>query len=131
MSTLINDNEWKKIFVQDINDKLIASRKEFDKYKKTSKVVYLQQAGNKLFFVVENWLQVKYGRRISSYKELKQLVSKNKNDLLLVVRVSRLHYFFYQNIIIDDPEDIALEYNEIYKIMKNRVEKQFKRYSNG
>jgi hypothetical protein len=117
----ISNKEWKRVFVEDINEKIKESKKEHDRYSSSSKVVYLQQAGNKLFSVVENWLMVKYGRRVGSYGELKLLVKNNKNDLDLLVRVSRLHYFFYNNVIVDDVNDIEYEYLEIYKIMKNRV----------
>ena len=119
---LINKIEWQRIFIQDIKDKLRESRVEFNKYKQTNKVVHLQQAGNKLFSVVENWMMVKHGKRVGSYSELKQLVKNDKNDYKLIVRASRLHYFFYATVVVDDIDDIAYEYAEIYNIMKRRVD---------
>jgi len=118
---IINKDEWKMIFRKDIKDKLHESFREYTQYKKTGKVVYLQQAGNKLFSVVENWLMVKYNVRVSSYQELRGVVKNNKNDRRLLAKVSRLHYFYYANIVYDDPNDIAESYLEIYEIMKRRI----------
>lgn len=118
---IINRNEWKVIFRQDIKDKLRESRREYDRYKSTGKVVYLQQAGNKLFSVVENWLMVKYNVRVSSYKELRKVVRNNRYDRVLLSKVSQLHYFYYENVMRGEPEEFEDIYLEVYRIMQKRI----------
>lgn len=119
----VEKSEWRKIFVQDMRQKLHESYREYQKYKKTDRVVYLQQAGNKLFSVVENWLMVKYDSRVSSYSELKYLVRNNRNDRLLLSKVAQLHYFYYENVIRGEPWEFEEIYLEGYQIMKRRVER--------
>lgn len=113
--------EWKDMFKKDIRDKLRESKKEYDEYVSTNQVVYLQQAGNKLFSVVENYLMLKYNTRVRSYDDLKILVKNNSFDIKLLKKVSLLHYFFYQNEIEGDADSYAVLYVEIYDIMKGRV----------
>ena len=120
---VINKNEWKQVFRSDIKEKLKESYNEYLKYKKTGKVVFLQQSGNKLFSVVENWLQVKYNIIVSSYQELRDVVKNNKYDRTLLSKVSQLHYFYYQNKLRGEPEEFEDIYLEIYEIMKNRIKK--------
>lgn len=118
---IIDKDEWKEIFIQDIEDKLKESKVEFNKYKSTKRVVYLQQAGNKLFSVIENWLMVKYNSRVQSYQDLRKLVSKNKNDRLLLSKSAQLHYFYYENILRGEPEEFEDIYLELYEIMNSRI----------
>lgn len=124
----INQNEWKKIFQKDIKDKLTESYNEYEQYKLTGNIVYLQQAGNKLFSVVENWLMVKYNCRVSSYQELKKL-NLRKEDRYLLSRVNHLHVFYYANVIYADPDDIENNYEEIYDIMNKRINKKNKKFT--
>jgi hypothetical protein len=121
MSIYINKKEWKEIFREDMRQKLSESKIEFNKYKETKRVVFLQQAGNKLFSVVENWLMVKHNSRVSSFKDLRYLIRNDKNDRLLLSKVSQLHYFYYENIVRGDPEDFEELYLESYKTMRNRI----------
>lgn len=121
MPIVVDKNEWKKMFDEDIRDKLKESRNEYLKYEKTNRVVYLQQAGNKLFSVVENWLMVKYNIRVQSYQELRIVVKNNKYDRQLLSKVAQLHYFYYENKLRGEPEEFADIYVEIYDIMYNRI----------
>lgn len=121
MSILVNKKDWIKIFRKDIKDKLSESKIEFDKYKKTGKIVYLQQAGNKLFSVVENWLMLKYKTKVNNYGDLKKLVKNDRNNRLLLSKVAQLHYFYYQNEVMGEAWEYEEIYLESYKIMKNRM----------
>lgn len=117
----VNRKEWKRVFNADIKSKLVESKVEFNKYKSTNKIVYLQQAGNKLFSVVENWLMVKYNVRVASYQQLRAVVKNNKNNSRLLSKVAQLHYFYYENRMRGEPEEFADIYLEIYETMRGRV----------
>ena len=113
--------EWSRIYSKDISEKLKESKKEFDLYKSTNRVVYLQQAGNKLFSVVENFLMLKYKTRVMNYQELRNLVKNNTFDRRLLSKVAQLHYFFYQNRTMGEPVEFEDIYLEVYEIMKGRI----------
>jgi hypothetical protein len=117
----INNEEWKRIFRKDLSEKLKESKVEYDRYKTTNRVVFLQQAGNKLFSVVENWLMVKHNKRVRSMAELRALVKNNTYDRRLLSKVSQLHYFYYENVVRGEPEEFDDIYMEIYEIMKGRI----------
>ena len=119
---VVRRSEWRSIFKEDMEQKLRESKKEFDRYKSTGKIVYLQQAGNKLFSVVENWLMVKHNVRVISYQELRRVVKKNKYDRYLLSKAAQLHYFYYENKLRGEAEEFEDIYTEIYDKMKNRVE---------
>jgi hypothetical protein len=121
MTINIKYKDWKDVFKQDIKNKLIISKQEYDIYKKTNQIVYLQQAGNKLFSVVENWLMLKYKTKVSNFQDLRNLTNNNKNDRRLLSKVARLHYFFYQGEIMGEPVEFADIYEEVYEIMKRRI----------
>jgi len=113
--------DWMRIYRKDIKDKLIESKTEFTKYKATNKVVYLQQAGNKLFSVVENWIMLKYKTRVLNYQDLKSLVKDDRNNRLLLSKVAQLHYFYYQNEVMGEAWEYEEIYLESYKIMRGRI----------
>jgi hypothetical protein len=117
----VNKREWKQMFTKDCRDKIRESYNEFLKYKKTKKVVFLQQAGNKLFSVVENWLMIKYNVRVTSYIQLRGVVKKNKYDRTLLSKVAQLHYFYYENELRGEASEFEDIYIEIYNIMKRRI----------
>jgi hypothetical protein len=121
MSIVVNRKEWKTIFLIDSRAKLTESKKEFVRYKATGKVVYLQQACNKLFSVVENWLMVKYDVRVQSYQQLRGVVKNNAYDRVLLSKASQLHYFYYENVLRGEPEEFEDMYLEVYKVMKERI----------
>jgi len=123
----ISPDEWESIFVKDINDKIKESKIEFDEYKDTDKIVYLQQAGNKIFSAVENHLMLKYKTRVRSYQALRKLVKNNINDRRLVSKAAQLHYFFYQNTVMGEPQEYEDIYLEVYEIIKARIDAKKKK----
>jgi len=123
----ISQQEWKQIFLEDIKQKMSESKNEYNKYKDTKRIVFLQQAGNKLFSVVENWLMVKYNKRVRSFVELRVLVKNNVHDRRLLSKVSQLHYFYYENVVRGEPEEFEDIYLESYEIMENRINKMSNR----
>lgn len=123
MSIIINKKDWEKIFKEDIKAKLLESKIEFEKYKSTNKIVYLQQAGNKIFSVVENWLAIKNNIKPHSYQHLRDIVKNNRNDRILLSKAAQLHYFYYENVLRGEPQEFEDMYIEIYDIMKGRMSK--------
>lgn len=116
---LNNLHEWQQSFKIDIKEKLKYSEKEYNEYKNTGYIIYLQQAGNKLFSVVENWLMLKYNKRVRSYKAL--LMNIDKNDKILLTQASQLHYFFYNGDLQMSKEEAEIIYENMLSKMKNRV----------
>ena len=109
--------DWKRVFRKDIKEKLRKSQNEFNRYKSTQRIIYLQQAGNKLFSLIENILQIKYGKRIKNYQQLRHLVKDNKNDKQLLLQAVQLHYFYYNG-------ELHMPYydaEDIYKIVRNKI----------
>lgn len=91
----VKPDDWKEVFRKDIKSKLSEVRKEFKLYKKTSSIIYLQQACNKMFSYIENRLMLKYDVRVSNYGQLRELVRKNEHDTDLLLRAKSLHQFYY------------------------------------
>ena len=112
-------NHWKQIFKRDWKSKLEEAEKEFQSYKQSDKLIYLQQAGNKLFSVVENFLMYKYNRRVRSYKDLQVLISNNQDDLYLLSQAVQLHYFFYNADLQMSRYDAEALYNGIKQNILN------------
>ena len=108
---------WKNAFRRDIESKLIEADIEYSKFRQTNKIVYFQQAGNKLFSIVENYLMMKHNRRVKSYKTLFNLVEHNSHDILLLKEAAQLHYFFY-NGELHIPLFEAMNY---YNIVRNKI----------
>ena len=124
MAILKDRKEWRQLFIVDIKDKLRASKEEYDEYMSTKEVVLMQQAGNKMFSLVENYLEVKYNYRIRSYNQLKMfLETRNQDDANLLKKCEFLHTFFYTNELNDMAESYAVIYKEVYDVMKSRVDK--------
>ena len=71
------------------------SRKEFAEYKRSGDVVLLQQAGEKLFSAVENYISLKFDVAIISFYDAKSLVNKDKKWRDLLYDARDLHKFFY------------------------------------
>jgi hypothetical protein len=118
----IVETKWEKSFTKDISEKLIYAEKEFQLYQDTGYVIYLQQAGNKLFSAVENWLMLKYKKRVRSYQQLLQLIQTNQVDSLLAAQASQLHYFFYNGELQMSKQEAVILYKNVYRKMKQRVQ---------
>lgn len=106
--------DWKEEFKKDVKVKLKASEKEYKKYKQTSSIIYLQQACNKLFSAVENYLMVKYKKRVRSYKKLRSVV-KGPADKKLLRDAAQMHYFYYNGRLQMEEFDAADYYNDVRK----------------
>jgi hypothetical protein len=114
--------KWKSKFRQDIRTKLSHSKKEFDLYNTTGSIIYLQQACEKMYNVVENWLMIKYSRRAKSYGHLREIIKNNKYDADLLFDASLLHKFFYNGELQMDTTDAMTKYKSVYERMFNRVD---------
>lgn len=123
-SVKVKTINWKKGFKQDINNKLAFATKEYNSYTLTDNVIFLQQAGNKLFSAVENYLMIKYNHRVKSYAQILQLVKNNKNDTVLLIQAVQLHYFFYNADLYSDRYTIEIVFKIVMSKMKSRMEKK-------
>lgn len=112
---------WKRVFVKDIKIKLVHSKKEFDLYKTTSSIIYLQQASNKLFSVVENYFMLKYRNRVKSYRQLFEMVVHNSKDKMLLIEANQLHRFYYNGELQMQSYEAVELYMRVYNKIKNRV----------
>lgn len=86
---------WKTEFQTDIQENVKQAKAEYQQFVKTQHIIYLQQAGNKLFSAIENYLMLKYNKKVRSYKQLQALVKQDPTDFKLLRNAVQLHYFFY------------------------------------
>jgi phosphorylcholine metabolism protein LicD len=123
MVNLPSSKSWKKEFVLDYGRKFKKSREEYDTYKDSGdiQIIYLQQACEKLFSVVENYLMVKYSRRKRYSDLLKYLNNVNIYDAGLLADSKQLHIFFYNGEIDIDRYTIDIVFKNIYENMKKRL----------
>lgn len=120
---MTNVKNWQSYFKQDVKNKFIVSQEEFEKYKHTSSIIYLQQACEKMFSVVENYFMIKYEYRAKSYGDLYAKVRSNSNDVELLRKAFQLHQFFY-NGEVQMPKYIAEdEFIHISLLMKSRIKR--------
>jgi len=106
--------DWKKSFQADVREKLRFARKEHKQYLSTGRIIHLQQAGNKLFSAVENYLMFKYDKRVVSYRDLKAIVTDTR-DKKLLLDAAQLHYFYYNgglHMPYYDAEDFFVSVNK-------------------
>lgn len=88
-------DHWKQAFKKDIKEKLFHAKIEYQKYAKTQQVIYLQQACNKLFSAVENKIMLKYGRKVTSYGKLREMVLSNTELTHILIEAKQIHQFYY------------------------------------
>jgi len=98
------------------------SKQEFNKYKQTKNIIYLQQAGEKLFNVVENYISYINKIRIEYFKQARSLI-KQKNLIKLLYDARDLHRFFYHGV----NEMFEQDAKELYESVLRRVEDRVKR----
>ena len=120
MTKIIQSN-WELAFKNDIKQKLLYAEKEYSQYKQTGHIIYLQQSGNKLFSVVENWLMLKYKKRVRGYQQLVTIVSQNNNDSFLLAQSVQLHYFFYNGELQMSKQEAEIMFINISRKMKQRI----------
>jgi len=80
------------------------SKQEFNTYKSTKDIVYLQQAGEKLFNALENYIQFINRVEAFSFYGIKNLI-KEKSLRRLLYDGKDLHRFFYRGeneMTVDD-----------------------------
>lgn len=94
---------------------------EYAKFNKTKNIVYLQQAGEKLFNAIESYIQYKRKVNVDSFYELKNLATKSQKKLLYKGR--ELHRFFYNGLNEYDIETAERKYLKLYKQLKNKTKK--------
>ena len=108
---------------QNMLDMLKHSKSEFNKFENERKQIYLQQAGEKLFNTIENYISLINRLRIESFYEAKQLVIKDKSLQKLLFDARELHRFFYHGI-----NEFNVGYIEdLYKNVLDRTEDRIKR----
>jgi hypothetical protein len=116
-----NESSWRKMFVTDISQKIRYADKEYDRYKKTAYIIYLQQASNKLFSAVENYLILKYDNRVRSYQQLFIMVQDNNDDAYLLSQAVQLHYFYYNGELQMSRTEAAILYVNIKRRLRDRL----------
>ena len=115
-------SQWKDIFKKDIRTKVKIADEEYKKFRSTKQIIYLQQAGNKLFSAVENYLMLKYEKRVKNYQILFNIVKHNEKDRIILREAAQLHYFFY-NGELDMP---VFEAEDFYKSVSSKMKKRLK-----
>ena len=109
---------WKNHFTNDVLVKVKYSKKEYERYKKTKKVIFLQQACGKLFSAVENYLMVKYSQRKRSYHSLWEMINRNEKDKTLLQLSKQLHVFYYNGTLDTKVYEAEGIYDNVYQKMK-------------
>jgi hypothetical protein len=75
---------------------------EYNTYKKTGKGIKLAQAGEKLWNVFTLYLDKKYGKEFTKYKDIKDISEKDPEAKKIFDDAYWLHIFFYRGYT-DDP----------------------------
>lgn len=112
---------WKDVFRRDYQSKVTESRKEYNKFRQTNQIIHLQQACNKLFSAVENYLMLKYSQRHTNYQRVRDMVSSNAHDLLLLTEANQLHRFYYNAELQMDRYDAETLYKNTLTKFMNRL----------
>lgn len=116
-----SEKSWKQNFCNDIQSKLKESRKEYKQYKRTGYIIYLQQASNKIFSAIENYLMVKYNRRVFSYRELSKLTSKDEYDKDMLLDAKQVHRFYYNGRLQMSESEAEEYYNSLYARLNKNI----------
>ena len=98
------------------------SKIEHNKYKQTKNVVYLQQACEKLFNALENYIQYINKIMVKSFFEIKNLV-KEKSLRKLLYDGQDLHRFFYRGELEMNVEDVIDLYLSVYERLNDRIKR--------
>jgi len=114
---------WQEKFVLDVKNKFKMANLEYEQYKKTGSIIYLQQAGNKLFSVVENYLMVKNQYRARSYGDLYEKIKGNAYDLALLKDSFQLHKFFYNGDLQMPVFQAEDEFVRISVLLEQRIKR--------
>lgn len=112
-------SDWKNTFRKDVSEKMKAAASEYALFQKTGSTLYLQQAGNKLFSAVENYLMLKHNKKARNYQHLKQLIAHSPEDKQLLTDAVQLHYFFYNAQLQMETDEAEVFYHRVLEKMTN------------
>lgn len=118
----MSEDELRIIQVNMLN-MLKYSKLEYNKYKSTKDIVYLQQAGEKLFNVIEGYISIINKIQIMSFFQAKKLTIQEPSLRRLLYDGRTLHRFFY-NALNELDENEACK---LYESVLNRIEERVKR----
>lgn len=96
------------------------SKLEYKQYKSTKNIIYLQQAGEKLFNVLEGYLSYINSVRIEYFQQAMGLI-KEKSLIKLLYDARDLHKFFYHGINERREEDADILYNSVLDRIETRI----------
>jgi len=102
---------------ENMKNMLKYSKQEYQQYRKNNNVIYLQQASEKLFSVVENYISFINQIRIEYFQQARKLISE-KALIRLLYDARDLHRFFYHGI----NEMIEVDAEELYLSVLKRIE---------
>ena len=122
---------WKDVFRRDYQSKITESRNEYSKFRRTNEIHHLQQACNKLFRAIEIYLILKYNQRHINYQRvhdiassdeiLRDMVSSNAHDRLILVEANQLHRFYNDAELQMDMYDAETLYKNTLTKFMNRL----------
>lgn len=97
------------------------SNKEYEEYVKNRKnITHLQQAGNKLFNVIENLIEYVEQRDYSVYGQF-MAYTQSKELKGLLRKAKEMHLFFYGGLNEGNPNDVEKVYLQVYERVKNKI----------
>jgi hypothetical protein len=106
---------------ENIKNMMKYSKNEYQKYKKTRNIIYLQQAGEKLFNAIENYIGLANKVFVDSFYSAKQLTMRNKPLRKLLYDGRALHRFFYNSTNELDAYEAESLYIRTYKNLNERI----------
>ena len=107
---------------ENMSSMLRYSKEEYKQYKLSKNIIYLQQAGEKLFNVIEGYLSFVNKVRIEYFQQARGLI-KEKTLAKLLYDSRDLHRFFYHGT----NERLEFEADELYQSVLKRIEERIRR----
>lgn len=109
-----------RIIKENMRNMLKYSKLEYAEYKKTQDIILLQQAGEKLFNAIENYIEDYYQVKVDSFYELTNLTKERElRDLLYKGR--ELHRFFYNAENEYDVRTAEIKYNQLLTKVERKI----------
>jgi len=97
------------------------SKLEYTQYEKTGEIVYLQQAGEKLFNAFSRYLEIKYNVITTNHDDIRMLSTRDQRNFDLMSKMDALHEFFYHGGMSEAHGYAKKTYNEVVKSLENRI----------
>lgn len=109
-----------RVIKENMLNMLKYSKEEYKIYKQRKDIVYLQQAGEKLFNVIEGYISVINNIQIQSFQQARGLI-KERSLTKLLYDCRTLHRFFYNstNELLEQEADMF--YNSVLSRIESRV----------